>query len=264
MLESVTSESSSRLSVGTLAWTRRTRGIMSARDRAAFFGQTCIYGLATLPAEVRRLLRIRRERLARIEPASVAPPDSVAARSAEQLVAELTPPTVANHSHRTYAWGAVLAAHDGIDYDAEVVYVASLLHDLYFAAPDAMPEPHCFTLPAAERAAALGADAGWDERRRELAAEAITLHLNLRPPRDSAEAYVVYTGARLDVAGYRYEELHPEAVAATLARHPRLDLKREFAPMFDAQAAANPGSRAHFVTRYLAVNAFVRHAPFPD
>jgi hypothetical protein len=171
---------------------------------------------------------------------------------------------VVNHSHRTYAWAAALAAHDRATFDSEVVYVASLLHDLYFAEPKVLPEPHCFTLPAAERAVALGDEAGWNRARAEATAEAITLHLNLWPPKESAEARYVFLGARLDVVGYRYQDLHPDTVRDVLARHPRLDMKRESAPMFERQAAANPGSRVYFYTRYLAVNWFIRRAPFAE
>jgi hypothetical protein len=250
--------------VGTLAWTRQTRGIMNGPDRIAFVVQACMYGLATLPAEVRRALGIRRRRLAQIDPSSLAPPDTSVARAAEELVARLAPPMVVNHAYRTFAWGSVLAAHDAMSFDREVVYVASLLHDLYFADPHAAPRPHCFTLPAVDQTIALAADHGWDTPRRDIAAEAITLHLNVTPPRSSAEAYVVYTGARLDVVGYRYDELHPETIRTVLERHPRLDLKRDSKPMFDAQSTANRGSRADFLHRCLAVSWFIRHAPFDE
>jgi hypothetical protein len=255
---------SRRARLGTLTWTRQTRGILRARDRWTLLGQACLYGLATLPAEVRRALGIRRRHLARIDPALLAPPDSRASREAEQLIAAAVPPMVASHSHRTYAWGAALAAHDGISFDKEVVYVASLLHDLHFADPTALPYRHCFTLPAAEKVVTLGAESGWDDARGATAAEAVTMHLNLWPPRESNEAQVVFLGARLDVVGFRYWDPHPETARDVLERHPRLELKRESAPMFKAQASANPGSRVHFYTRYLAGNWFVRRAPFAE
>ncbi len=253
-----------RSRVGTLTWARETRGILRPRDRLAFLGQGCLYVLATLPWEIRRALGIRRRRLARVDPAALAPPDSALCGEAEELVAEGTSAMVANHSHRTYAWGAALAAHDGLSFDREVVYVASLLHDLYAESPDALPYPHCFTLPEADKTEDLATQAGWDERRARIAAEAITLHANLWPPRDSPEAYVVFVGARLDVVGYRYWDLHPDTVADVIARHPRLDLKRASVPIFEAQAEANPGSRMHFMTRYLAVTRFMNHAPFDE
>lgn len=248
--------------VGTLDWARETHGVLRARDRWVFLGQACLYGLAVLPWEIRRSLGIKRRRLERIDPAVLEPPDSRASREAEQLIADTTSPTVASHSRRTYAWAAAVAAHDRLAYDKEVVYVASLLHDLYFESPRALPFAHCFTLPAAERTIALGDAAGWDEQRRIAAAAAITLHANLWPPRDNTEAHLVFVGARLDITGYRYWDLHPETIGAVLERHPRFDLKRQFAPMFKAQAATNRGSRVPFMTRYLGGEWFVRRAPF--
>jgi hypothetical protein len=255
---------SSTGSLGTLEWARQTRGILRRRDRLAFMGQGFLYLLAALPWELRRALGIKRRRLARVDPSALQPPDSPVCRDAEQLVAEGTSPMVANHSHRTYAWGAVLAAHDGLRYDREVAYVASLLHDLSAEHPAARPYPHCFTLPEADKAERLTEAAGWEERRRRAAAEAITLHANLWPPRGSPESYVVFAGARLDVVGYRYWDLEHDTVQAVLERHPRLELKRRSVPIFEAQADANPGTRMHFMTRYLAATWFMRHAPFDE
>ncbi len=253
-----------RARVGSLSWARETRGILRPRDRVAFLCQGGLYVLATLPWEVRRALGMKRRDLASVDQAELAPPDSAVCRDAEQLVAEGTSAMVANHSHRTYAWGAALAAHDKLRYDREVVYVASLLHDIYAETPDALPYSHCFTLPAADKTEELATHAGWDARRARTAAEAITLHANLRPPRDSPEAYVVFVGARLDVVGYRYWDLHPDTIAAVIDRHPRLELKRASVPIFEAQAQANPGSRMHLMTRYLAVTRFMNHAPFDE
>ena len=250
--------------VGTLSWTRETQGILRSRDRAALLGQAFLYGLATLPWELRRSLGISRRGLTRVDPAALEPPDSRASRDAEERLAETTSPMVASHSRRTYAWGAALAAHDGLTYDREVAYVASLLHDLFWERPRELPHPHCFTLPAVDTATAVCASAGWDEARRDAAAEAITLHLNVWPPRQSPEAFVVFVGARLDVVGYRHWDLHPETVRTVLERHPRFELKRRSLEGFEAQAAANPGSRVHFHTRYLASKRFTKRAPFDE
>jgi HD domain len=250
--------------LGSFGWVRETQGILTGRDRWNFLGQACLYGLAVLPWEVRRALGIRRRRLAAIDLGAIEPPDSKIAREAEQLVAAEAGPMVVNHSHRSYAFGAALAAQERLSFDREVVYVASLLHDIYWERPSEPGHPHCFTLPAAERGIALANDEGWDPSRKSAVADAITLHLNLWPPRDSAESYLVFLGARLDIIGYRYWDLPAETVNAVLQRHPRLDLKRESAGGFEIQAAANPGSRVHFQTRYLASKWFTRHAPFDE
>jgi hypothetical protein len=253
---------SSAMSVGRLAWLRQTSGLLRNRDRAALLGQTIIYGLVTAPAEIRRVFGIKRRRVAALDAAALNPPDSAAARLAEECVADMASPMVVNHSYRTYWWGAVLAAHDGLVFDKEVAYVASLMHDTYFEKPKAIEAPHCFTLPAVQAMERLGHDAGWEEDRIDLACEAISLHLNLIPPRVGPEAYAVFLGARLDVVGFRYEELGDAARTEVLTRYPRLELKRETTPRFESQARSNPGARMHFYTRFLAANWFMRHALF--
>jgi hypothetical protein len=253
-----------RAQLGSFEWVRRTDGILGWRDRWRLVGQACLYGLATLPWEVRRIVGLDRRTLARVDEAVLQPPDSMAARQAEQLMEESVGPMVASHSRRTYAFGAAIAAHDGIDYDREVAYVASLLHDLYWERPDEPQHSHCFTRPAAETAVALADRARWDPSRQQALADAITLHLNVYPPRNSPESYVVFVGARLDMVGYRHWHLDLRTAQRIIDRHPRLDLKRESMRGFDAQAAANPGSRVHFQTRYLASKWFTRHAPFEE
>jgi hypothetical protein len=250
--------------LGTWAWVRSTNGLLQWRDRWNLLGQACLYGIEVLPWELRRALRIGRRHGSRADLESLAPPDSRIARDAEELIAEAAGAMVVNHSHRTYAFAAAIAAHDRRPFDREVVYVAALLHDLYWERPNQPAEPHCFTLPAAADALSLATAQGWNPARRHALADAITLHLNIRPPRGSVESYLVFVGARLDVVGYRYWDLHPNTIAAIVHRHPRLNLKRECRDGFDRQSAANPGSRVHFQTRFLGSKWFARHAPFAE
>jgi hypothetical protein len=205
-------------------------------------------------------------RLARFDPETFSVPDSAACKEAEQLCSE-APDVIGNHSYRSYVWSAILAAHDGTRYDAEVVYVASLLHDIGFAEPQRTADfrPCCFTVPGVEAALDLGARAGWDLRRQETAAEAISLHLNLLLSLDhGAEAYLVYAGTRLDATGYRYWDLHPAAISSVLARYPRLALKRVWVETMEKQAVGTPGTRSHFYTRSLRGNRFIMNAPFEE
>jgi hypothetical protein len=229
-------------------------------------GQGILLQLRSAAPRLRRKLGLNPSRLARFDPESLEVPDSAACREAEQLCSEASE-VIVNHSYRSYVWSAILAAHDGTQYDAEIVYVASLLHDIGFAEPQrtADSQPCCFTLPGVEAALALGTRAGWDKRRQEAAAEAISLHLNLLLGLNrGAEAYLVYAGTRLDATGYRYWDLQPEAVTAVLDRYPRLGLKRVWVEMMDGQAQGTPGTRSHFYTRSLKGNRFIMRAPFED
>jgi hypothetical protein len=215
---------------------------------------------------LRRALGLRASSLARFELARLQVPDSAASREAERLCAE-APTTIANHSHRSYVWGAILATHDRIRYDVELLYIGALLHDIGFAESQRTRDgqPCCFTLTGANAALDLGARSGWDEQRREALAEAITLHLNLHVGREHGpEAQLLYAGTRLDATGFRYWDLDPETVAAVLARYPRLAMKDVFVEMMEKQAEGSPGSRAHFYTRYLRGNRFITRAPFEE
>ena len=57
-------------------------------------------------------------------------PDSELATNAAALVYKLSSPMLFAHVHRTYCFAAVLAARNGMKFDRELVYVASVLHDL--------------------------------------------------------------------------------------------------------------------------------------
>ena len=252
-------------SVGSLRWMRETNGILRPRDRLGLIGQGVLFLLRGAPAELRRALGLGSARLARFDLARLRVPDSPASREAEKLCAQVPP--IVNHSYRSYVWAVILAARDGIKYDDELLYVASLLHDIAFAEPPQYPDarPRCFLAACAEAALKLGASIGWEERRAEAAAEAITLHANLYVGlKDGPEAYLLYAGARLDQTGFRYGDLHPDTVRAVLQRYPRQSWKRACCEMMGKQALAAPGSRVHLYTRYLAGNSFIMRAPFED
>jgi hypothetical protein len=184
----------------------------------------------------------------------------------EQLCAEMRPEFLVGHSYRTYVWAAILAAQDRLRYDEEVVYVSSLLHDLGLSERhQPQSPPTCFTLVGAEAAQRTGAAAGWQEQRKRMAAEAITIHLNLRVrPKDGIEAHLVTAGAQLDAIGARYWAVEPATRQAVLERHPRRGAKEGFLRLFSSQAKAHPGSRAHFYNRYLGIRSRLRAAPFVE
>jgi hypothetical protein len=255
-----------RNSVGTLRWTRETNGMLRPRDRVRLLGQGVLLQLRSFPPSLRRTLGLRTSRLARFDLDRLQVPDSAASREAEELCAE-APMAIVNHSHRSYVWGSILAAHDRIHHDIEFLYIGALLHDIGFAEPrrTRYGQPCCFTVTGANAALDLGARFDWDEQRREALAEAITLHLNLHVGREHGpEAQLLYVGTRLDATGFRYWDLDPETVGAVLARYPRLAMKHAFVEMMDRQAQGTPGSRAHFYTRYLRGNRFISRAPFEE
>jgi hypothetical protein len=131
-------------------------------------------------------------------------------------------------------------------------------------ATECLARPQCFTLRAANKAAQLAARAGWNERRRHAAAEAITLHTSLwrreTAPRHTPCSWAPRSTSSATAIGTSTRPLSTRPCRTT---H-RLDLKRQSAPIFEAQAVANPRSRLDVITRYLAANWFMRHEPFGE
>jgi hypothetical protein len=249
---------------GTLSWATAGGGAMTARESAREIAHGVLVLLRAAPARVRQLLGLRNPRVLDYDVDRLPTPDSRIARQAEALCREASPARLFHHSQRTYAWGMILAEHDGLRPDAELLYVASLLHDLAltdrFRHYAAMP---CF----GARAAMLGGDwaqkQGWPEARCRTLADAISLHLNVAvSPEHGPEAQLLQAGAALDVIGLRHWDIAPRTVDAVLRRHPRYDMKRASYPDFAAEA--HPGTRARLLHRWLLFGPLVRHAPFDE
>jgi hypothetical protein len=102
-------------------------------------------------------------------------PDSAACRAALDVAGEYCSPALLNRSVRSYLWAAWFAAGREIVFDAELLYVAAVLHDLGLVA-----EFDNHTLPfefAGGVAAIFGAGAGWPRRRCQRVAEVIVAHM---------------------------------------------------------------------------------------
>lgn len=251
--------------IGSLAWARRSGGRLSAGERFAYARATIA---RTLRSETRRMLG----RLGFAGPKQVAlalaeiplPQTPIAAATAA-LCTENSSPALANHCHRTYLWGALLAARDGVTFDAELFYVASLLHDLGLTERFAPQGPvACFALSGAEAAERFARREGWTTLRAERLAESICLHLNPTVGLDEgAEAHLLRQGSGLDVVGLRFGEVSAATRAEVLGRHPRLGLSKELAATLARDGRLHPHTRLAGLCR-LGFAGRVRNAPFSE
>ncbi|GAA3108440.1 HD domain-containing protein [Nonomuraea salmonea] len=57
-------------------------------------------------------------------------PDTPACRGALEVATRYHSPSLLNHSIRAYLWAAAYAQDNGIAFDAELLYVAAMLHDI--------------------------------------------------------------------------------------------------------------------------------------
>jgi hypothetical protein len=240
--------------VGRLDWALRTRGTLSARDRAELMRQAAV---AAVEEAAWRLRRGRAGRAA-LDVSSVRAPDSALARTAEEACGEIASPAIANHSHRCFLLGTALGAADGVRHDPELLYVACMLHDLGLDPAHRPSDGSCFTLVGAERAL------GLDAERCRAAAAAIAVHMNMRVTLDDgAEGYLLTAGAQADVMGRRKREIAPATMAAVLERHPRAGMKHEFAELMAAHGRSAPRTRAGLYVKLGARRVFER-APYPE
>jgi hypothetical protein len=246
--------------LGGLAWTRRTGGRLTRRERTRLLGEIAKGQAVNLAGRVRLAAGRLPAGAAEIDARSFAPPDSALAREAERACAEL-PETIAGHSYRTWMFGLALAALDGSDPDPELFYCASLLHDMGLA--EAVPGRD-FTLGGAERAISCAESAGAEAGRGEAIADAICAHATpgARLDRDGAPGCYVQWGAMVDVGGLRLWDISPANREETLHRHPRQTaFKRELTEAVRAEARAVPGGRFALLTR-CGFPLAIRLAPF--
>jgi hypothetical protein len=188
------------------------------------------------------------------------PPDSSLARRAEELLAEVSPPFLTNHSFRSHFFAVALAERDRVRFDAELLYVAALLHDIGLVAR--FDTGRCFEEDGAAVAASCAAEEGWPPERCDALAEAIRLHVAVTIElEDGPEAYLLWHSTGLDVAGRRIGELSDETVQAVLAPYPRLDFKSGFTDLIADQAERKQGCWADAAMQR-GLRDYIAAAPF--
>src|SRR4051795_2493504 len=96
--------------LGSIGWTERTGGVLSARECVTLAWPLLRGELGILAGLLAMALRVHSGRRATVEPARLAPPDSALARDAQEAAEAHLTPVLRNHSHRAYAWAAAIAA----------------------------------------------------------------------------------------------------------------------------------------------------------
>jgi HD domain len=176
--------------------------------------------------------------------AGVAEPETAAAKAALEVVTAYSSAALVNHCRRSYVWAALHATRTALLFDAELLYVAAMLHDIGLE-----PEFDSHTVPFEEAgghvAWVFGAGAGWPAARRRRAAEIIVRHMWKEV--DAAadpEGHLLELATGLDISG-RHPEWWPAETRADVVRAlPRLGLREEFLHCFQDQARRKPGSTA--------------------
>lgn len=239
---------------------------MLASDRGRDATLSLIWRFALLEVEERLRTARRRVGLLRLQDLtqpSDRVPDSPLAKAAFELAAGLSSPLLLNHAVRTYHFGAILASRDGLRLDLELLYVASVLHDLGLTTTYEA-EPGSFEWVGAKRARAFGIEQGMEAQRADLLHDAIALHssVGIAASREP-EIAMVHSGAGADLFGMRLAEIPQLDLERLLDEWPRCGFKRGFPTCLERQVELKPESHIAGAMG-LGLAGRVRAAPFVE
>src|SRR3954454_6517871 len=117
-----------------------------------------------------------RQREVRMTPDELAPAPTAATRAAREVVGRYSSAALVNHCERSYLWSAALGRLSNVAFDSELLYVASMLHDLGLVdAFDNHSAP--FEDAGGDVGWVFAAGAGWSAQRRERVKEIIVRHM---------------------------------------------------------------------------------------
>ncbi|MFJ7287923.1 HD domain-containing protein [Curtobacterium sp. NPDC098951] len=175
--------------------------------------------------------------------ALLAPPSPVAARALD-VVRAWSSPALVNHCLRSWAWAVLLAESEGHEPDRELLFVATMLHDL-----GVTPSFDAHAVPFEEAGGAVGSvfarGAGWDALRARRVGEVIERHMwtSVDPALD-VEGHLLEVATSLDVSGAGFSRWKASDLGAVTAAVPRLDFSEAFHGLVHEQAGRKPSSSA--------------------
>jgi hypothetical protein len=239
--------------IGTLAWMERTGGKLAWHERLALLAQG-VRARAEASKQRKQGSKIRR-----LEVSDILPPDSAITREAVSMAQDCSPASLFNHCLRAYFWARLLDA-DERKFDDEALFVAIMLHDLGITDAHRLKgqQEQCFTIVGARAAQSLGSKHGWPDARSNMAANAITMHLNiLIGDVAGKEAQMVRAGSGGDIAGLGLDKLHHDQIDEVVGRYPRLSLKADAVSSLMIEATERPCCRTAFLCNHLGFTKLI-------
>jgi hypothetical protein len=206
--------------------------------------------------------------------AGISVPQTVLVEQAIEYARRTCEPYLFNHVVRSWLFAVRLGQLQGIEHDAEVVAVGTLLHDITLNG--SFSGPRRFEVEGADLARDFARKGGVDERRAQLIWDSVAL--NSTPSiglYKEAEVALCTAGICLDVVGLQYGLIAPNEMKRIVADYPKLGMKRRMTQCFCHIAKANPETTydnfvrdfgERFVAGYKAPSSadFVANAPFDD
>ena len=166
---------------------------------------------------------------------SIVAPDSELARKAAALAEQAHSKVLLNHVHRTWWFAEFIGKKREMKYDRELVYLASLLHDLGLSEEHAADKR--FEVDGADAASKFLHTHDYPKAKTDVIWVAIALHTAADiADRREPEVALVHFG----VMGIRKEEISPQLIDDTIALYPRLGFKKAFTEALAEVARKKP------------------------
>jgi hypothetical protein len=170
----------------------------------------------------------------------VAIPDSQLAREATELIRDVEPDLLYNHSLRVYSFGALQGNRQGLSYDPELLFIGAMFHDIGLVEGHRSTDNR-FEVDGANAARDFLTDHGVTGEALRIVWDAIALHTTPGiPPHKEPEVALVTAGVELDVLGIGYDDITAEDREAVLTAYPRINFKESIIQAFADGMAHRP------------------------
>ncbi|MGP0583434.1 HD domain-containing protein [Paenibacillus timonensis] len=159
-------------------------------------------------------------------------PDSKLASEAAELLREYGDELLWNHSNRVFLFAAIQGNQANLNYDAELLYISALFHDLGLTPHYSSPDKR-FEVDGADAAREFLRSHGVPQESTRLVWDAIALHTTIGVAEyKEPEVALLYSGVGYDVMGENFERISEEFRQEIVAAFPRNDFKNRIIPAF--------------------------------
>jgi hypothetical protein len=157
--------------------------------------------------------------------AGIAIPDSRLAQDATTFVRDTSTQLLFDHSRRVFLWGSLVGAERGLSFDAELLYVGAMFHDIGLIEGH-RSEDERFEIDGANAARRFLEQHDVPEEQVMTVWEAIALHTTPEIPRyKQPEVELVTAGVEFDLLGIGFGGLPAAVRDEVVETHPRTGFK---------------------------------------
>eukprot|EP01133_Synstelium_polycarpum_P016586 gene16586-19704_t len=159
-------------------------------------------------------------------------PDSSIANEATELLLTHGTEFLFNHSLRVFIFAALNGQRKKLNYDAELLYVSAVFHDLGLTKKYSSTDLR-FEVDGANAARDFLKSHGFPNNALQLVWDTIALHTTIGiAEHKEAEVALLYSGVGLDVMGEGYQELTEKNRTEIISAFPRNGFKKNIIPTF--------------------------------